>query len=84
MTTWQAGVIVTFATIAFAGCATSEEWGVWKSHPSHFASGQHMVFSVRNTEGRTPKVARTDITQASNEGWWGKPITVSQEQILER
>jgi hypothetical protein len=29
-------------------------------------------------------VTRQDIALARDEGWWGKPITVSQEQILER
>jgi hypothetical protein len=43
-----------------------------------------MSFSIRNTEGRTPRVARGDITHAASEGWWGKSVTVGQEQILER
>jgi hypothetical protein len=72
------------ALLAVAGCATSEEWQTWKEHPTHFASGDHMFFSVRNREGQAAKVTRDDITKARNEGWWGKPITVSQEQILER
>ena len=70
--------------VAMAGCATSEEWATWKAHPTHFASGEHMFFSVRNKEGKAPRVTRKDIALARDEGWWGKPITVSQEQILER
>lgn len=70
--------------MAVTGCATGEEWATWKAHPTHFASGEHMFFSVRNREGAAPRVTRQDITLARNEGWWGKPITVSQEQILER
>jgi hypothetical protein len=70
--------------VAVTGCATGEEWATWKAHPTHFASGEHMFFSVRNREGAPPRVTRQDITLARNEGWWGKPITVSQEQILER
>jgi len=72
------------ALLAVAGCATGEEWQTWKDHPTHFASGEHMGFSVRNREGSTPRVRRTDIAKARDEGWWGKPITVGQEQILER
>ena len=67
-----------------AACASSEEWQTWKSHPAHFASGDHMAFSVRNREGTTARVTREDIAMARSEGWWGKPITVSTEQILER
>ena len=76
-------LMVTLAVTA-GGCATREEWTTWNEHPTHFASGDHMVFSVRNREGRAPRVARKDITLASNEGWWGKALTVAQEQILER
>ena len=36
------------------GCATGEEWATWKAHPTHFASGEHMFFSVRNKEGSAP------------------------------
>ena len=70
--------------ITVAGCATGEEWQTWREHGSHFASGTHMGFSVRNREGTTPQVSRKDIGLARDESWWGKPITVSQEQILER
>ena len=70
--------------LAATGCATSEEWATWKQHPTHFASGDHLFFSTRNKEGGSPRVTRQDIALAREEGWWGKPITVSQEQILER
>ena len=70
--------------VAAAGCATGDEWATWYEHRTHFASYDHMGFSVRNTEGSQPKVTRKDIALARDEGWWGKPITVSQEQSLER
>jgi hypothetical protein len=81
----QLGVFL-FGALALltAACATSEEWQTWKAHPAHFASGDHMTFSIRNREGTTARVTRQDIAQARSEGWWGKPITVSTEQILER
>ena len=77
-------LLIGAAILATAGCATSEEWATWKSHPTHFASGEHLFFSARNHEGSAPKVTRQDIAMARDQGWWGKPITVSQEQILER
>jgi hypothetical protein len=70
--------------LVVSGCASSGEWSTWNTHPTHFASGQHLFFSLRNTEGRAPRVARRDIAQARSEGWWGKAITVGQEQIIER
>ncbi len=72
------------AMLATVGCASSDEWSTWKEHRTHFASGDHMFFSVRNREGKSARVTRGDIAMARDEGWWGKPITVSQEQILER
>ena len=77
-------VLLTAVLVVSAGCATSEEWNTLYEHRTHFASGDHMGFSLRNSEGAAPKVTRQDITLARDEGWWGKPITVSQEQILER
>ena len=70
--------------LAASGCASSEEWQTWREHPTHFASGDHLFFSTRNSEGSAPRVTRQDIAMARYQGWWGKPITVSQEQILER
>ena len=30
------------------GCATQREWGVWRSHSTHFATDDHLGFSVTN------------------------------------
>lgn len=85
MRTNRTMLAVAAAALALAtGCATSEEWATWKQHPTHFASGDHLSFSVKNPEGRQPQVTRNDITQARDQGWWGKPVTVTQEAILER
>lgn len=71
--------------LATAGCASTEEWTTWKEHPTHFASGDHMFFSARNQgDNGSAKVTRQDIAMARDEGWWGKPVTVSQEMIQER
>ncbi len=64
-------------------CATSAEWAEWKKHPAHFASGDHLFFSFRNTEGSAPRVTKRDIEMARAEVWWGKAITVSPQQIFE-
>jgi hypothetical protein len=70
--------------LAVAGCATSTEWQEWRDHTTHFASGQHGIFSLRNNrDGSNPRVSRTDIAAAQTESWWGKAITVTPEQIFE-
>lgn len=75
-------LVLSVAVIA-GGCATSEEWAEWRSHSSHFASGQHATFSLKNREGTAPRVARSDIDAARSENWWGKAITVSSDQIFQ-
>lgn len=76
--------VIISASLLSAACATSEEWTTWRQHPTHFASTGHLDFSFRNREGSLPRVRREDVAMASSEGWWGKPITVAQGQILER
>jgi hypothetical protein len=77
-------LVIGGALVTLAGCASSEEWRTWREHPTHYASGDHGFFSLRNREGQTARVTRGDIALARNQGWWGRPITVSSEQILER
>ncbi len=72
------------ALVVMAGCATSEEWSIWRQNSAHFASLEHFQFSTRNREGREPRVTREDIQIARQQNWWGRAITVAQEQILER
>lgn len=67
-----------------SACATSEQWTDWRSHTTHFASGEHGMFSMRNNiDGSNPRVSRTDIEEARTQNWWGKAITVSPEQIFQ-
>ena len=72
------------ALLLMAGCATSEEWATWKQNPAHFASGDHLKFSMKNAPGSSPRVSREDLEAARAQNWWGRPITVRQEELLER
>lgn len=65
------------------GCATGEQWKDWHGHSTHFASGQHGVFSLRNTEGSAPKVRRSDIEADRAEKWWGQVVSVRPDQIFQ-
>ena len=66
------------------GCASSEEWNTWRSSTSHFASKEHFDFSLRNRGESKAEVTRNDVALAQSQNWFGRPVTVSQEQILER
>ena len=77
------GAIGMLGATLVSGCATSEQWADWRGHSSHFASGQHMAFSMRNTEGSAPSVRRADVEASRVESWWGRVITVSPDQIFQ-
>ena len=82
---------ITMATLTVAilfltgACATSEDWKVWREHNTHFASGEHGFFSLRNNkDGSDPRVYRSDIEDARNQNWWGLyAINVSPSQIFQ-
>ena len=85
MTRRLVNAVVVFGAMLLTGaCATSQEWADWKAHPTHFASGEHFAFSLRNRAGTEPRVTRPDIEVARAQEWWGKSITVSSEQIIQR
>jgi hypothetical protein len=82
-TTLGALALVT-ALIGAAGCATKQEIATWRENPTHFASGAHARFSLRNDMSSRPEVTRTDLSHASVENWWGDPVTVNADQIVSR
>ncbi|HWC04398.1 MAG TPA: hypothetical protein VHF87_16705 [Methylomirabilota bacterium] len=77
------GVLIGLGFLAsvVAGCA-SETWKEWRSHSTHFASGDHMAFSLKN-QGKTPKVTSADNRLASSQSWWGQPVVVRADQIFQ-
>ncbi len=77
-------LVIGAAALTTAACASNEEWATWQQHPSHFASGEHLSFSLRNREGQAARVTRQDIALDRTEGWWGMLLTVSTEQIIEK
>jgi Tfp pilus assembly protein PilN len=78
------GLVLITTALLSAACATSTEWVTWRQHPTHFASGDHLSFSVRNRESQPARVTHRDVAEARDQGWWGDPIAVKQAQILER
>jgi hypothetical protein len=82
--TYRSRLLIGAAVLLASGCASSEEWATWRQNPAHFASIEHFRFSMRNRPGTNPTVTREDIESARAQSWWGRPVTVSQEQILER
>jgi hypothetical protein len=56
------------------GCATQREWAVWRAHPTHFATDNHLSFSVTNAVAGAPRITPELMTVAKREGWWGRNI----------
>ena len=77
------GVPVALVLLAsvVAGCS-SQDWQEWKSHSTHFASGDHMTFSLKN-QGSTPRVSNADTREAAAQSWWGSPVVVRADQIFQ-
>ena len=76
--------LVAAAGLLSGACATSEEWAIWRQHPAHFASGEHMEFSLENREGEPTHVTREDVAEARAQHWWGEPVAVRQAQLFDR
>jgi hypothetical protein len=61
------------SVIVSTGCAaTHREWEVWRAHPTHYATTNHMSFSMGNLVGAAPRVTPEMMDQARGEGWWGR------------
>jgi len=80
-----AGATATVALLFLAGACTSQDGQVWRDHNTHFASGEHAFFSLKNNkDGSNPKVTRLDIEDSRSQKWWGiYAVTVDQKQILQ-
>jgi hypothetical protein len=76
-------VFVLAGALLTGACASSEEWSEWNQNRSHFASEQHAWFSLRNQRDQK-RVTRADVEGARQENWWGRPVTVTSEQIQQR
>ena len=77
--------LIVGVTFVLGACASREDWNVWLSHNTHFASGDHGMFSLRNNkDGSNPVVTRSDIDNSRRENWWGiYAVSVSPSQIIQ-
>jgi hypothetical protein len=75
------GVLLVAIAVGTGACASGDQWKEWRSHSSHFASMQHMGFSLKN-QGSTPRVRQGDVQLASAQSWWGDPVVVRADQIF--
>lgn len=71
-------LVVGGALLATVACATRQEWAEWNAHGAHFASREHLVFSMKNQDRREPPLVATpaEVALAREDGWWGGPFEV--------
>jgi hypothetical protein len=80
-------LLIAAVMFSMSGCASSQDWAFWRAHPTHFASGEHLTFSVRHDDNSyyhgggngngngngssDPAITDADVAMARDEGWWG-------------
>jgi hypothetical protein len=64
-------VLIAAVMFSMSGCASAQDWAYWREHPTHFASGDHLTFSMRNDSVYHPSVTEADRKLAQEHGWWG-------------
>jgi hypothetical protein len=64
---------------SMSGCASKEQWDAWWSHPTHYASGNHMEFSQRTGGDIDPRIitAQDQSLAAKEGGWWGDLVPLA-------
>jgi hypothetical protein len=76
-------LLIAAVMFSMSGCASAQDRAYWQGHPTHFASGDHVSFSMRhgnghyygngngNANGFDPVITDDDVQLARAEGWWG-------------
>jgi hypothetical protein len=65
-------LLLGFVLVSSGCAATHREWEVWRNHPTHFASNDHLGFSVSRAVGAGPEVTPALMDKAKAQGWWGR------------
>lgn len=67
-------LLLSAVMFSMSGCATrADDWKIWAGHPAHFASGDHLAFSVKS-HGTSASITEADTTAAALEEWWGRLV----------
>jgi hypothetical protein len=70
-------LLLTAIMFSMSGCA-SQDWSIWATNPAHFASAQHIAFSVKSHPTEA-SITEEDITAATREEWWGRLVPEGSE-----
>jgi hypothetical protein len=70
-------LLIAAVMFSMSGCASARDWAYWRDHPTHFASGGHMTFSMKNDNVYHPMVTDADRKLAQQHGWWGDEVPMA-------
>jgi hypothetical protein len=70
-------LLLTALMFSMSGCA-SQQWTIWATNPAHFASAQHLAFSMKGHPTEA-SITEEDIQAASREEWWGRLVPEGAE-----
>ena len=65
-------LLLTALMFSMSGCA-SRAWTIWATNPAHFASAQHLAFSVKGHPTEA-SITEEDTQAAAREEWWGRLV----------
>jgi len=71
-------LLLSAVMFSMSGCASMREWRLtglkdWSEHPAHFASAEHMVFSMKSHK-TAASITQADMASAEREKWWGRGV----------
>jgi hypothetical protein len=69
-------LLLTAIMFSMSGCAM-RDWSIWSTNPAHFASKQHLAFSVKKHPTEA-SITEEDIVAANREEWWGRLVPDGQ------
>jgi hypothetical protein len=70
-------LLIAAVMFSMSGCASARDWAYWSDHPTHFASGGHMTFSMKNDSVYHPTVTDAERKLAQQHGWWGDEVPMA-------
>jgi hypothetical protein len=71
-------LLLSAVMFSMSGCSSVRAWQVgalriWSENPAHFASAQHMAFSLKSHK-TAASIKPGDTEAAEREAWWGREV----------
>jgi hypothetical protein len=66
-------LLLSAVMFSMSGCASFTDWQTWAEHRSHYASSDHLAFSMKNHPTKA-SISDRDTETATREEWWGRLV----------